>query len=198
MSATPIDLTLPDNCFDTVERFLHIPNDLLPFALYTHVQLPASELKQVIEICQSQLEEGSPGVIKLPKSYDQVGQPLRASYDVQVEQVAPSQQFDPFYFVAVVDQDWRDKGLVVVTLDDDEGDCHADHLLIPAAEVGLMLVNLQIANMNWDDYKDHHESGGDNGEDGAGSEASSKIDETEEGIEHYSDGASNKVPSIGY
>lgn len=76
-------------------------------------------------------------------------------------------RFEPFYLVAVVDENWRETGLIIVVMDDgtgddeDEGDraYQIDQLRVPANDMGLVLVNLQIANVDWVDYKDEY--GGD-------------------------------------
>jgi hypothetical protein len=79
----------------------------------------------------------------------------------------PAKKWDYFYFVAVVDEDWREKGVLMVTMDDgtNEDEAHIDICRVPAAESGLNLINLQISNMDWEEYKDAEDGSDEEDED---------------------------------
>jgi hypothetical protein len=59
--------------------------------------------------------------------------------------------FDPNFFLVVVDPDCQRKGLIIVTLGDDEG--KPDKFTMKVADSGILLVNLQSANTDWYEAK---------------------------------------------
>lgn len=207
-----VDLTLPRRSSPTIDPYKDLADDLLPFALYIHAGLLGpDELTDIERVCNSQVE-GSHVVQRAPR-YDFNGQPLRAAFDEQLHNVISQRRHDPFYFVAVIDKDWREKGVLLVTMDDGSDDevAYVDQMRVPAKEAGLLLVNLQIANVDWAEYKEEYEEAGgddDNGADnGDDAEDQEEDDPSKEGDqpynspqtdEEYSDGASVKLPNVGY
>ncbi|KAK8876827.1 hypothetical protein PGQ11_001773 [Apiospora arundinis] len=204
-----VDLTLPASSSPAIDPYKDLPDPLLPFALFVHIELSASdELASIEEACNSQTE-GATNVHRAPR-HDLSGLPLRAALNEHFNLVS-TRRFDPFYFVAVVDENWRETGLVIVTMDDgtsDEDDdhtCQIDQLRVPAKDVGLVLVNLQIANADWADFKDEYGSddqgGGDDGNQGPSMEKpgdSIKPFDSFQTDEEYSDGASSTLRSLDY
>lgn len=60
-------------------------------------------------------------------------------------------------FVVVTTDDWREKGVVFVTLSSDE-ECKPDAFYLPAKDVGSGLINLQIGNSDWAEKRNDCES----------------------------------------
>ena len=110
-------------------------------------------MTRVLQACSSQLEgpHDKPAV-RLAPPHDFRGQPLRASFDAHLNESAPRLEYDPFYFIAVVDKDWQTSGLAVVAMDEEDG-CQVDCLTDPAEDADLILINLQIANTGWYEHK---------------------------------------------
>lgn len=105
--------------------------------------------------------EGVDAVQRAVPRHDFTGQPLRAALSEHLDKLLPTGRFSPFYFAAVVDADWNEKGLIIVTMNDwsDEENWHIDQLRVPVDDVGLALVNLQIANTDWEELKEQYEEG---------------------------------------
>lgn len=205
-----VDLTLPETSSPAIDPYKDLPDELLPFALYVHIELNGDDdLTQIEEACNSQID-GTDTIRRAPR-YNFSGQPLRAAFDEHLENLIETRRFGPFYFIAVVEKEWRDNGLVIVTMDDGSDDDvgHVDHLRVPTNEVGLVLVNLQLANVDWSEYKDQYGSDDDSEDDDHDDhESSSHITPRESAQstqpsgtskdEDYSDGASEQPPNIGY
>ncbi|KAK8063202.1 hypothetical protein PG996_007854 [Apiospora saccharicola] len=180
-----VDLTLPVSSSPAIDPYKDLPDPLLPFALFVHVKLSdgEEELAAIEEACNSQTE-GNTAVRRAPR-HDFAGQPLRAALTEHLDNLIVTRRFDPFYFVAVVDENWREKGVVIVAMDDGAGDddeeeeggnhpraCQIDQLRVPPEDVGLVLVNLQIANVDWAGFKEEYGGEGDdeNGDQGPSTE----------------------------
>ncbi|KAK8095067.1 hypothetical protein PG997_001752 [Apiospora hydei] len=158
-----------------IDPYKDLPENLLPFALYVHVPLPGGEeeLARIEKACNSETErdEDDFAVRRAPLRHDPAGQPLRAALTQHLDHLAQTaDRFSPFYFAAVVDEDWEEAGLIVVTMNDESEDENGndgwriDQLRVPVNDVGLVLVNLQISNVGWEEFKEQYEDGeGDNG-----------------------------------
>ena len=101
-----------------------------------------------------------------------------------------------------------------MTLDDwsEEDTTHNDKLRVPAKDAGLLLVNLQLANVDWSEYKDEYESNTDDENDDENDDDSDDdndhLSEPEPSMLHrydgaqtdedYSDGASSELPNVKY
>lgn len=216
-----VDLTLPPSSSPTIDPYKDVPDGLLPFALYVHVKLAdQNELVEIERQCNSQIE-GCNGVERAPR-FDFTGQPLRAALDEHLNNVISARRFDPFYFVAVVDEDWRKNGVLLVTMDDgrDEETSYIDQMKVPVDEAGLLLVNMQIANVDWSEYKEGYEEDneendddddgnkGNGDDDGKGDDEEGKGEKDDSSAEfpydkpqtdeEYSDGSSATLPNVGY
>ncbi|KAI1347206.1 hypothetical protein F5Y01DRAFT_249009 [Xylaria sp. FL0043] len=203
----PIDLTLPPISSPALDPYKHISDPLLPFALYIHAAITSEEEITAIENeCNSQLL-GTAKVKRAPR-HNLQGQPLLAALTDHLINIS-ARQFDPFYFAAVVDANWREVGVVLVALDDgsDEEACRIDRMRVPVKDAGLVLVNVQLANVDWEEYKEDY--GSDEGEDNDGDEDEDEDRGQEKGEEPsvtepggpdktYSDGASKTLPNVGY
>ncbi|KAK8112469.1 hypothetical protein PG984_012995 [Apiospora sp. TS-2023a] len=214
-----VDLTLPASSSPTIDPYKDLPDPLLPFAVFVHVELgdnSEEELARIEEACNSQTE-GATSVLRAPR-HDFAGQPLRAALTEHLDSLIATRRFDPFHFVAVVDKNWRETDLVIVTMDDGTGDeeedgdraYQIDQLRVPAQDVGLVLVNLQISNVDWADYKEEYggdDDQGDDGDDDGNQDPSTETPEDDsinkpfdssQTDEEYSDGASTTPRYLDY
>jgi len=163
------DLSLPPTA-PSVIRWHDEGFDLLPAALYTLVDLTDEELLQVQTECESESwGTGPPDVpgtnvrIAAPRSRF-VGEPLRAVFDQHLQLIQQEKpEFNPIYFIVTFNRDWQTKGVLLVTLDDDDFECKTDSFKIRAKDSGLAFVNLQIANMGWSEEKDYFSLNGEGG-----------------------------------
>ncbi|KAI1733795.1 hypothetical protein F4680DRAFT_440383 [Xylaria scruposa] len=163
MSDTP-DLSLPAKAPSMV-RYHDEPMTLHPAALYTLANLTDEELEELERECETGCidtgnERGTS--VRLAPQSRFVGQPLRAAFDYHLE-LGTQNTYEPRYFIAAVEKDWNTKGVILVTLDDDELDCNVDSFRIKAVDAGLSVVNLQIGNSSWDEEKEGYEFDPDNG-----------------------------------
>ncbi|KAK8038478.1 hypothetical protein PG993_006889 [Apiospora rasikravindrae] len=156
-----------------IDPYKDVPEKLLPFALFVHVNLAGGEeeLARIEKECSSETEGDDDVVKRAPFRHDLAGQPLRAALAEHLDNLAQTaDRFSPFYFAAVVDENWEEAGLIIVTMNDEseeDGGWRIDQLRVPASDVGLVLVNLQISNVGWDEFKDQYEpdEGGNGGRD---------------------------------
>lgn len=198
MASTAVNTDLPPTSSPRMDRFRDVPMDLLPFACYIHVRLSSAELNEVLTTFDSEVPEGARNAVKTPPRYDFAGVPLRASFDHHIDEVVPSGEFDHFHFVAVVDENWREKGILIVALDDDWGELKVDKICIPAAQAGLIVVNLQIGNVGFEEYKEQYESCNNDSAGDGDNRLLSALDESIQANnrpeDYYSDGAADLVP----
>ncbi|XXG98982.1 hypothetical protein Hte_005315 [Hypoxylon texense] len=158
MSENP-DLSLPAKA-PSMARYHDEPMTLHPAVLYTLVGLTDAELGDLERECEAGCidtgnERGTS--VRLPHGHG-------------------------LYFIAAAEKDWQTKGVLLVTLDDDELDCNVDSFRIKAVDAGLSVVNLQIGNSSWDEEKDGYElhpngesNDDDDGDDDDGPPAPKKI-----------------------
>lgn len=172
-----MDLSLPSQ-WPSEARFDSI--NLVPAPLYTLVDLTEDELQQVHQACESGcVENGNePNTsVRIAPQPRFIRQPLRAVFDHHVEMRTrdAALEFDPKHFIVVVDEAWQRKGVLMVTLDDEESegsnDRNVDSFIIKAGDAGLSIVNIQVGNMDWAELKSNYElqpGGRDNGGDDLG------------------------------
>jgi hypothetical protein len=153
-----LDLSLPARA-PSMARYHDQPMTLHPAALYTLVDLTDAEFQELQDECEAEcLETGherGTSVRPAPQSRF-VGQPLRAAFDYHVD-LGTQDTYEPRYFIAAVEKDWRVKGVILVTLDDDDLECKVDKFRVKAVDSGLSIVNLQIGNTSWDEEKEGYE-----------------------------------------
>ena len=124
---------------------------ILPFALYTLFDMNDNDFTQLRVACESLYEDE--GIVRRAPRSKFTEEPLQAIVDYHLE-LGRSGEYHPTYFIVAVHQDWKSKGVIVVTLDDDELECRPDLLWTQAEESGILLVNLQIANTDWYEAKE--------------------------------------------
>ncbi|TRX96877.1 hypothetical protein FHL15_002183 [Xylaria flabelliformis] len=157
MSDTP-DLSLPAKA-PSMARYHDEPMTLHPAALYSLVDLNDEELGELERECETGCTDTGNErrtSVRLAPRPRFVDEPLRAVFDYHLE-LGAQNTFEPRYFIAAVEKDWRNKGVMLVTLDDDELDCNVDSFRIKAIDAGLSVVNLQIGNSSWDEEKEGYE-----------------------------------------
>lgn len=160
------DLSLPARA-PSMARYHDQPMTLHPTALYTLVELSDAEMEGLQRECEAGcIDTGhEPGSSVRPAPQSRfVGQPLRSAFDYHLD-LGTQDTYEPRYFIAAVDKDWRSKGVILVTLDDDELECNVDQFRIKAVDSGLSVVNLQIANSSWEEEKESYEFNPNDGDD---------------------------------
>ncbi|KAI2605090.1 uncharacterized protein GGS25DRAFT_503487 [Hypoxylon fragiforme] len=153
MSDTP-DLSLPVKSPEYDNN-----TALTPAPIYTLVDLTDTELADLQRVCEAEcIDTGNePGAnVRIAPQPRFIGQPLRAVFDHHLELVK-EKKFEPRWFIAVADKEWRSKGVILVTLDDDELERNVDSFRIRAANTGLTVANLQVANSDWAEEKENYE-----------------------------------------
>ncbi|KUJ14089.1 uncharacterized protein LY89DRAFT_687345 [Mollisia scopiformis] len=160
-----IDLTLPQTNDPAInQRLLHECTSLNQAVVYIHAELSPTEIEEVVRACNEGTEEThDDDTVVLSPKHDFVGQPLQASYDYHIKNIVPEDKYDQGNYVAVVDKDWKEKGVIQVTIvdghdqedeEDEEIKAGIDKLRCPASETGIQIVNLQIANIDWEEMKE--------------------------------------------
>ncbi|KAL2205974.1 hypothetical protein CC79DRAFT_1334299 [Sarocladium strictum] len=167
-----IDLTLPETSSPAIDPYKEMPGELNPFALFVHIPFDdGKEVAEIERVCNQEARDGEDDfddvVKRATPRFDFRDEPLRASVAYFIDTLLPTKKWDYFYFIAVVDEDWREKGVLMVTMDDgtNEDEAHIDICRVPAAESGLNLMNLQISNMDWEEYKDAEDGSDEEDED---------------------------------
>ncbi|KAK4160449.1 hypothetical protein QBC43DRAFT_270623 [Cladorrhinum sp. PSN259] len=151
------DLTLPRTA-PSVGHFHDKPMELRPAALYTLVNFTDAELRELQQVCESETFTNTPGSnVRLAPRSSFVGQSLRAIFDYHLEQNEQNEQdppLDPTHFIVAFDKDWKGKGVLLVTLDDDDLECKTDSFRIKAEHSGITFVGIRIGNTDWSEAKD--------------------------------------------
>jgi hypothetical protein len=143
-----IDLSLPESV-PTMAQHQDRPMTLDAFALYNLVD-NEKEPSGLIEQCH--LDCPRDDYVHFRKAPNI--RSLKGLIDLHLENTVKD-GFDPNLLLVVADKDWRRKGLVIVTLGDDEG--KPDKFNIKVADSGILLVNLQIGNTDWYEGKENYE-----------------------------------------
>ncbi|CAI6331758.1 unnamed protein product [Periconia digitata] len=158
-----IDLSLPPAAPAAyISKYQRESNELLS-ALYTLVPLSEDELKEVAITCENEcgLGEDQAGNVVTPAPQPHhVSLPLRAVYESHMDKISHGESgYNSFNFVVVVDQNWKENGVLLVTLYTQDDPPRIDSFMCPAAEVGLLLQNLWVANMGWEELKESYQIG---------------------------------------
>jgi hypothetical protein len=150
--AQQLDLSLPPTA-PTAYLYQERETDMLPTPVYTLVPMSDDELRDVARACESACERDEGDVVRVAPEPRFVAQSLRAVYNSHLELGAQG-ELDPFYFIVVVDRDWKKSGVLLVTLYNDEEPPEVSSFLCKPEGVGQAVQNLQIANMNWEDCEE--------------------------------------------
>lgn len=159
MADDGIDLTLPSTPPDIPQACLDRDPVFTYVALYTLVDLSDAELLSLQHVCEDEYKrdyssEMKPGkMVRVAPQPRFIGESLRAVLNSHAEQCQQG-ECNPRYFVAVVNKDWGAKGVLLVALEDDFGNKKMDCLRTKADDIGLIVANLSVFNMAFEEYKD--------------------------------------------
>ncbi|KAH8724859.1 hypothetical protein GQ44DRAFT_707937 [Phaeosphaeriaceae sp. PMI808] len=141
----------------------------LPTAVYTLIPLSEGEIHEVACACELESGLGDGEVVRPAPEPHFVSQPLGAVYNSHL-QLGVQGEFDPFFFVVVVDNNWRESGVLLVTLENDDEPPTIDSFFCKPEGVSFTVQNLQIANSDWTECRELYEvrvhTGGDEDEEG--------------------------------
>ena len=82
------------------------------------LDIPKDELAELQKACESQTGVDSGKAVSFPPRARFTGELLCAVFDYHIE-LGKREQFDPITFIVVTDQDWKDSGVLLVSLDAD-------------------------------------------------------------------------------
>lgn len=146
------DLTLPER-IPEMAQYHDKPMDLLPFAFYTLCEIDDEKLEAYRLICTTDTQDKN---VKFPPQYKFVDEPLQSVVDHHLE-LGKEGEFDAQYFAVCVYADsWT---VVIVTLDDEDLQCEPDLMWMGMDQVGSALVNMQIANIDFHEFKEESAGG---------------------------------------
>ncbi|KAK4221105.1 hypothetical protein QBC38DRAFT_143106 [Podospora fimiseda] len=151
------DLTLPPTA-PSVGHFDDKPMELRPAALYTLVNLTDSDLQDLQEVCESETCTDILGSnVRLAPRPRFVGASLQDIYDHHLKQNEQNNQdppLDPTHFIVAFTKDWKEKGVLLVTLDDHNLECKTDFFRIKPEYSGITFIGIRIGNIDWSEAKD--------------------------------------------
>jgi hypothetical protein len=143
-----LDLSLPATV-PGMARYRDRSMTLDPFAVYNLVG-SQDEPSDLVETCNSLCPRDD--YVRFRKTSNISS--LKSLIDFHLN-ITAQEQFDPGLFLVVTNSDWKEQGLYIITLGDDEG--KPDKFLIKVADSGILLVNLQIGNTDWYEAKENYE-----------------------------------------
>ncbi|KAF2637636.1 hypothetical protein P280DRAFT_529932 [Massarina eburnea CBS 473.64] len=150
-----LDFTLPSTA--PAEYLWRDGPELLTTALYTLVPLSDDELREVARKCESLCENDDEGEVVRPAPESRfVSQPLRAVYDTHIK-LGVRGEFDPIYFIVVVHKNWKERGVLLVTLMTDDEPPLIDSFFCKPEDSGITVQNLQIGNSDWEESRESWE-----------------------------------------
>ncbi|KAL1310533.1 hypothetical protein AAFC00_000816 [Neodothiora populina] len=117
-----IDLTLPEKVPEMAE-YQHKECPFNPFALYSLVE--CTEMRQDL-LKASNSECPDDDYVKLAPQMSVLSGSLKEVIAYYIKLVAEEDNLNYRYFLVVTTEDWRRKGIAMVTLDDDELECRPD------------------------------------------------------------------------
>ncbi|GAB7352100.1 hypothetical protein MBLNU459_g2600t1 [Dothideomycetes sp. NU459] len=153
------DLSLPDHIPDMDQH----RKDLIdgrPFAVYSLVPAAAADLEAICYECNSDCDLGTAGVEPAPISPRTrfVGRPLSEVAEFHRSLIKQT-DFDRFFFVAIHEEQWGEKGVLLVTLDAD-GRGKPASFCIAAGDAGRVLVTFQTGMSSWAEGVENYELDG--------------------------------------
>lgn len=149
-----LDLSLPNSVPEMAEHSDR-PMTLDSFALYNLLDTE-TEPSELVEECHAQCPRDDYVYFRKATGITS----LKSLIDFHLTTTV-SDGFDPNLFLIVTDPNWRQKGLTIITLGDDEG--KPDMFQIKAEDSGIVLINLQIGNTDWYEAKENYEFSGQEG-----------------------------------
>ncbi len=123
------------------------------FAVYSLVNLGDGGFNQLKDVLNSN-KYTSLYSWRFPPQCDFVGHPLKDVYEYHLELSNKDATCHPTLFVLVHKQGYKKDGVLLVNLDTDLK-CTVDMCRCGAEEAILTLINLQIANEDWEEFKEN-------------------------------------------
>ncbi|MCJ1328355.1 hypothetical protein MMC10_005032 [Thelotrema lepadinum] len=151
--ATPVtpDLSLPSKSPAENKSFYNENHDGDKFAVYTLVDLGSDGIDGLVKT----LEDGNTDLEdtqSLPSKYDFRGKSLKDVYDYHL-QLGREERLNPTLFIVAQYENYKANGVLLVNLNTDL-ELSIDTCRISSAEALLAAVNIEIANNDWEDWKE--------------------------------------------
>jgi hypothetical protein len=150
MSASP-DLSLPPKApIDSHEERCLCDHA----AVYTLVALGTNGLDGLLKALSHNDDELYRHVCALLPKHNFCDAPLKDVYDYHLQLETEKGTFNPTLFIVAQYQDYEKNGVLLVNLDTDLKGT-VDTCRMKASEAASAVMNLEIANMDWEDYKEN-------------------------------------------
>lgn len=141
------------------------PSEMRPIALYSLVETGCyDQMKQTIcDECNQDCENGVVGVrpVELQNPFMFVGRPLQDVVEFHSQLIRHS-DWGRFYFVAVHEDEWSGRGVMMVTLDSDKNGRPNCFVIAPAI-AGRVAVELQNGGSTWAEAVEYYDMEGSSG-----------------------------------
>jgi hypothetical protein len=148
MSTSP-DLSLPRKA--PTESYHKESHNGDKVAVYTLVDLDRNGIHGLLKAIENNDDELH-DAYGLPPKHDFKGAALKDVYDYHLE-LGTKHSHHPTLFIVAQHQDFEKNGVLLVNLDTDLK-CSVDTCRIKASEALTAAINLMIANMDWEDFKE--------------------------------------------
>lgn len=180
MPVHQLDLTLPPTVPAVARYHQETSAGPSPAALYTLVDLSDDELQDLRSACESEYVDEANDNVRLAHRARFVSETLQAIVNYHLEH-HDNDEYDPVMFIVAVSKDWKEDGVLLVTLDDDDQACKPDKIRVKAKRAGLAVANLQIANMDWEEFKAYDLDGDAQTDDEEGGDDEDSSDDGDDG-----------------
>lgn len=149
IAMSTLELSLPPKA--PTESYQQERHNTDKLAVYTLVDLANNGIRGLIKSLENNDDKLRGACCPAPK-YDFDGGSLHEVYDYHLK-FATENSLHPTLFIVAHNQDYEKKGVLLVNLDTDMK-CSVDTCRMKVAEALSAGVNLQIANMDWEDFKE--------------------------------------------
>ena len=147
-STTP-NLSLPSKA--PTERYQQESHNTEKIAVYSLVGLDQEGTDGLLKALENN-DDNLQDAAGLPPKHDFSGKPLKDVYDYHL-QIGSEGNYHPTLFIVAHNRDYKSDGVLLVNLDIDLK-CSVDTCRIKPSEALSAAVNLEIANMDWEDFKE--------------------------------------------
>jgi hypothetical protein len=79
--------------------------------------------------------------------------------DYHLQLVERGEELEPIMFIVLVEEDWKQRGVLLVCLDadPDNEECKTDKMWVKAADSGGIVVGIQLGNSDWEESRESYE-----------------------------------------
>ncbi|KAL9063144.1 MAG: hypothetical protein Q9157_008389 [Trypethelium eluteriae] len=121
-----------------------------PYALYTIVPLSDDNLKSACDYMNREHREltDQEPIHPAPKPHF-AGRPLRDVFNYHLE-LGHGGQWDPIYFLTITTPDWRETGILLITMSN-KPDEKPDLLFTDPEQASLEIASMDVGNTTWED-----------------------------------------------